>query len=261
MSELRYRCDRGALPAHLRGSFVELFEDDETLAFIARAERERVGAARGFAHALLRHFLSDFDVNGLLDTYPLHLLGRAQAARLLGPAAQGRLLDVGAGAGDVTAHLAPLFDDVVAVETSFAMARRLRRRGFVGLRRDLVREPVPEGPWHTIALLNVLDRCPRPRSLLARLVEALGSGTLLVSMPLPYRPHYYSGGATRDPLEPLDVKGPTWEASAGSLVDHVLVPAGLEPVRLARVPYLSGGDEGRALYVLDAVVVALRRRA
>jgi hypothetical protein len=72
--------------------------------------------------------LSDYDANALLDFYAMHLLSTAQWHALLGPHAHGRLLDVGAGSGDVTASLAPLFDAVTTTEASRGMARRLRVR-------------------------------------------------------------------------------------------------------------------------------------
>lgn len=51
---------------------------------------------------------------------------------------KGRLLDVGAGAGNVTQQLAPLFEEVVTTEVSSMNAVRLRQRGFV-----CVETPVP----------------------------------------------------------------------------------------------------------------------
>ena len=56
--------------------------------------------------------MSDFDINGVLGTYPLHLFSTAQLSALLAAAKAPQrfttALDVGAGAGNVTKQLAPL---------------------------------------------------------------------------------------------------------------------------------------------------------
>lgn len=222
----------------------------------------RHGFARTRLHSLLRHFMSDFDVNGLLGMYAMHLLDTSQWQQLLGPPNQRRLLDIGAGSGDVTATLAPLFGTVATTEMSWAMARRLRRRGYLCFRVDVTETGAPDEPWETISCLNVLDRCARPLSLLERLRAALApGGELILSMPLPYAPIVYDGGVTREPSEPLPLTDATsWEAGVAALVERVLAPAGLEVRRLARAPYVSAGDAYQPLYVLDDVILVCRIR-
>ncbi len=206
--------------------------------------------------------MSDFDVNGLLRMYAMHLLDTSQWQQLLGPPSQRRLVDVGAGSGDVTATLAPLFGTVATTEMSWGMARRLRRRGYLCFRVDVTETGVPDEPWEAISCLNVLDRCARPLTLLERLREALApGGELILSMPLPYMPLVFDGGATREPSEPLPVADATsWEAGAAAVVDRVLAPAGLEVRKLARAPYVSAGDAHHPLYVLDDVIFVCRIR-
>ena len=46
------------------------------------------------------------------------------------PAVAAKLLDVGAGDGNVTRRLAPLFDDITVTEASKHMGNRLRARGY-----------------------------------------------------------------------------------------------------------------------------------
>jgi SAM-dependent methyltransferase len=208
----------------------------------------------------LRGVLSDFDINGLLNTYPMHVLGTEQWRHLL-PNAGGRLLDVGAGNGDVTRALAPLFDEVTAVETSRHMARRLEKRGYRCHRLDLATTDVPGAPYDVVSLLNVLDRCDRPLSLLAKLRTALRpEGRLVVALVLPYRPFVYDGALTREPTERLPVTAPGWERAVSEFVTHALLPLGLEVESCSRVPYLSGGDAYRPLYELDDVVLVCRAR-
>lgn len=259
LARLPYRADRARLPSELSAVLVDLDPDHETREFLARAVTTRHGRGRALLHALLRSGLSDFDVNGLLGTYPLFLLGTAQARRLLGAFARGRLLDVGAGSGDVTLRLSPLFSEVVATETAFAMARRLGRRGLRCHRVDLARDPAPAGPWDVVSCLNVIDRCAEPLTLLERLRDLVrGGGRLLLATPMPYEPFVYRGGSTRPPLERLPIEGGDWEGSVTELSRSVLAPLGLEVEALARVPYLSGGDPARPLYVLDDAVLVCR---
>lgn len=255
---LRYDCSIDELSPSLQGRFVQLGVDESFAEYALRARRRRHGRLLTWLHRSLRGLLSDFDINGLLDTYPMHVLGRRQWEHVL-PDAGGRLLDVGSGNGDVTAALAPLFDDVTVVETSRWMARRLRRRGYRCHAVDLGAEAVPGGPYDVISLLNVLDRCDRPLSLLGNLRAALApEGRLVIALVLPYRPFVYDGPISRAPTERLPLRGTTWEAATNELVDEVLGPLGLEVEACARAPYLSGGDAYQPLYELDDVVVVCR---
>jgi SAM-dependent methyltransferase len=243
----------------LAARYVALHADVDTAAFLERELGRRHGRLRWAAHRFLLGFKPDFDVNGLLDTYALHLLSAGQWDALLGPRNGGRLLDVGAGAGEVTRALGARFDEIVAVETSKPMVKRLRAAGLRAEHADLTTDPVPDPPYDAVALLNVLDRCARPRTLLGHLRGALRPGGLLVvSVPLPYRPLHYRGGRVLDPDEPLPIDDGPWERQLGALVRQVLEPAGLEVAAWSRAPYLSGGDRDEPLYVLDAAIVVSR---
>ncbi|MEB2314096.1 MAG: methyltransferase domain-containing protein [Sorangiineae bacterium] len=256
---MTHTCRLEGLPAELAARFVVLEEDALERDF--RGAPPRHGRARTLAQRWLASVMSDFDANGLLGTYPMQLLSTAQWGCLLG-AAGGRLLDVGAGNGDVTRELAPLFDEVLTTEPSWPMARRLRRRGLRCARVDITREPVPASPWATISCLNVLDRTARPRTLLARLRDALApSGRLILSLVFPYQPVRYAGARLLEPLEPLDCAAADWETGVTRLVERELAPLGLTVERLARAPYFSGGDSDAPLYELDAAVLLCRRRA
>ena len=255
-----HACNLSALPADLGGRFVQLARGSEASFDALRARRHGVWKTR--LHSLMRYFLSDFDVNGLLGMYAMHLLDTPQWEQLLGPPGQERLIDVGAGSGNVTSTLAPLFGTVATTETSWAMARRLERRGYLCFRVDVAESGIPDEPWDAISCLNVLDRCARPLSLLRRLAGALApGGRLVLSMPLPYVPIVFDGGVTREPSEPLPLADcASWEAGVAALVERVLSPTGLEVQRFARAPYASAGDAHQPLYVLDDVVMVCRIR-
>ena len=176
----------------------------------------------------------------------------------------GRLLDVGAGSGDVTAELASCFDEVEATEVSRGMARKLTKRGVPCRTIDLSQEPLSDAAYDAVSLLNVLDRCQSPRRLLRHCVQALErGGTFVVALALPYRPFYFDGPQTPEPLERLECDpGPhgTWEDAARRFIERDLLPLDLTLQRFVRAPYLSAGDSAQPLYELDDVVVALTKR-
>jgi SAM-dependent methyltransferase len=245
--------------------FIELPVDAEWLNEVAALTRHRQGFLRTYAQRLARLYLSDFDANALTGMYRMQLLPEGAWRRLLGERARGRLLDVGAGSGDVTAALAPCFAEVETTEVSRGMVRRLTRRGFRCHAVDLSETPldVPV-PHDAVSLLNVLDRCRKPLTLLRHCLTALApGGTFIVALALPYNPFYFDGPLTPEPLERLDA-GPeastSWEDGARRLIERDLLPLGLSLECFARAPYLSAGDSQRALYELDDVVLVLSKR-
>jgi SAM-dependent methyltransferase len=257
---LRFDVELARLSPSLRDCFAPLELDTEGRAFIDRSLDEPHGRLVQALHRALTPVLSDFDVNGILGTHPLFLCSTAQWRRLLGPGSLGRLLDVGAGSGDVTATLAPLFDEIRTTEASWAMARRLERRKMSCWRIDASRDPIPEAPFDVITCLNVIDRCEAPRTLLARLCEALAPGGLLVvATPLPIAQFFYDGGATREPRERLLSRADRFEIAASEIADNELRRLGLSLRSFSRVPYLSRGFHRRPLFVLDDAIFVCER--
>jgi SAM-dependent methyltransferase len=257
---LHFDVERDRLSTTLRDRFVELELDAEGRAFIDRCLDHPHGRVAQTLHRALTPLLSDFDVNGILGTHPLFLCSTEQWQRLLGPGSLGRLLDVGAGSGDVTATLAPLFSEVRTTEASWAMARRLQRRGFSCWRLDASSEPIPEVPFDVITCLNVVDRCDAPRTLLGRLAEALApGGVLVVATPLPISPFVYDGGATREPRERLLSRATRFEHAASELADNELRRLGLSLRSVSRAPYLSRGFSRRPLWILDDAIFVCAR--
>jgi SAM-dependent methyltransferase len=243
--------------------FRELQVDAEWLNEIAALTKARHGVLRTYAQRFARLYLSDFDANALTGMYRMQLLPSGAWQRLFGGRPGGRLLDVGAGVGDVTAVLAESFDEVETTEVSRGMARRLTRRGLRCHTLDLTKDELKAPAFDAVALLNVLDRCDKPHTLLRNCLKLLRpGGRLLVALALPYRPFYFLGPSTPDPLERLDCEvGPTgaWEDGARRFIERDLLPLGLTLECFARAPYLSAGDSARALYELDDVVAVLSK--
>jgi SAM-dependent methyltransferase len=262
-----YALRRDGLPEALRERAVELAEDEEARAFLAGPGARPHGRVATWLRRAAGAVLSDYDANAWLGFHELFLLSVAQWGRLLGRAPgappAGRLLDIGAGSGDVGARLWAHFASVVCTETSSGMARRLRARGVRACVVDLALAPLPSdagGPFEAVALLNVLDRCARPRSLLrAAAAQVAPGGRVIVATPLPLSPHVHVPGGTVDADEPLPRADGAFEAMVAAFVRDVLAPAGLRVERLARAPYRSRGDAHAPLYELDDAVLVCQR--
>lgn len=246
----------------MQDHFLELPDDTARLDFVARARQRPHSRWLTATHRIVRSFISDYDANGLLGMYPMHLLSTAQWRSLLPSKGPGRLLDVGAGDGGLTRELSPLFTSITTTETSRAMARRLRRLGYECLQQDLAQSTL-EGQFDCVTCLNVVDRTPRPRQLITALAQLVApSGALVIATPLPLRAFYYQGPRTLEPHERLSAPGPSWERAVGQFVAAIgPLLAGFELERWSKAPYLSWGDAQRELYALDDFVGVWRRSA
>ena len=257
MIDLRYDCERERLGPALAARFRPLTRDEETDAWLAQHARPHGVIATKLAE-LLGAFATTYDVHALLGVYPMHLLSERAWGDLLVGQSVASLLDVGAGAGFVTARARVWANELVCVETSRGLVRRLQRRGLAAHHADLSTTSLGRA-FDAVCCFNVLDRTARPLSLLAALIAHLApQGRLLISIPLPPAPHVHVRGATIAPTERLPSVASDWETAARELSERLFAPAGLSVQRLVRVPYLSRGDAYAARYVLDAALWVLR---
>ena len=289
-SQMDYACAESRLLPELREKFRALTRDAATDAFLMRASRRPylVNWGQAAACTFLRQFMSLTDANAMLGRGKMHVLSEAHVADLLGarkkkneaaaaPPTEKLLLDVGAGEGEVTEKFRDGggFDVVVATEASAPMVRRLRQKKF-----DVVLESSDvstvtracaeatgkriraEDGFDCVALLNVLDRCDTPFTLLGQLRKLLKDegGVLVLAVVVPFRPFVEDGNAHRAPREALglDPNG-AWEAGVNQIWEKVLRPSGFAVERLARVPYISEGDQKHGAYILDDAVFVLSK--
>ena len=272
------------LPEALSARWVQLHCDESTTSFLlASGARSSIArAAQSAAAAALRTRLSLTDANAMVGRGSMHVLSTEQARLLLRRSAEpsGALLDVGAGDGGVTACLSPLFSATVATEVSAPMCRRLSQRGFAlslltedvtlaGLRSVAETSAQPltaevdaalRDGFDCVSLLNVLDRCDTPLTLLRSLASLLkpGSGQLLLAVVLPFRPFVEQGTERRPPAEALHLPpNASFETSVERLWATVLDPLGFRLDALSRVPYLSDGDSVAPVYTLDDALFVL----
>lgn len=236
-----------------RAKFVQLQRDPATDAFLERAgSTAKISWLTTRLHRVLRKFRSDFDVNGLLDAYPLHLFSTAQLEQLMrgagAPPKFHKALDIGAGVGLVTNELRPLCGSVITTETSQSMAWRLRNAGYECWEEDVAetiggwadthtatptnraedgRRPRAQhdGTFELVSILNVIDRSRQPAGLLRAAHRLLNPerGWLLLATPLPYRPFYYAGARTYAPASHESLALPRarqWKPSEGGTEDE-----------------------------------------
>lgn len=264
--------------------------DDDTKAFVESCTTTWATWILDTITQLLRFFgMSLTDANGFLGRGQMHVLSRAQGEELLAPGLEARrvalaaaqtsgsasaadralrLLDVGAGDGEVTAKLAHLFQEVHATEVSQQMAKRLRAKGYrVSTEPFLTPEAYPEtGSYDVVSLLNLLDRCDYPLEQLrgaARLMRPV-TGRLLIALVLPYAEFVEEGARRRPVKEPLNMRGARcgdgvpFEDSLEAFLTRACLPLGLAVERIARVPYLCRGDSHKAYYTLSDAILVLR---
>lgn len=217
--------------------------------------------------------LDDFDVNAFLNIYPLHIFSQGQLEMLLKTVRDTpvftQVLDVGAGSGKVTQQLRPFCKSLLVSETSAGMAEQLKQQGYQVWQEDIAQSAAArkaEGlDFEMVSILNVLDRCASPRSLLSAAHTLLGPSPsfLLMATPLPFRGAYFGWGTywSGRQMETLGLESVTedWAQQAQFLLEEVLPAANFEPVAISRLPYICAGDAFTPFSELDDLVVLARK--
>lgn len=265
-----YACDPTRLPAELADCFVQLDTDEETNAFVKNsvttAQNVCLQLLYTFVNLLLSLFLSRTDINGLLERGHMFVFSKLHLRKLLSLAQLAEreppfsaVLDLGAGDGCVTQQFTEFATSIYVTETSTVMGRVLQRKHFHVLGLD--NWYGPSAPtYNLVSILNVLDRCDKPRTLLSLAHGQLEKGGLLIiALVLPFAPFVEQGARKVQPSETLEIQGDSWEEGVATLWKNVLAPLSFQPVALARLPYISEGDLSKDYYILDNAVLVLRK--
>ena len=284
-SALEYDCQRELLAEELAPLFQPLEPDQETAGFLQMCENQAwTYRAKRYVRNNLKRFLMKFmsqtDALGYIGGGKMHVFSEKQVGELLNMTLEDQrkktLLDVGAGEGGVTAKFVPYFEHTVVTEHSKAMVRRLeRKKKFTKvlqmshidvdvLRKEAVSNNISlsDGKYfEAVALLNILDRCDAPISLMKQAKEVLDpvNGRLIVAVVLPFRPVVQDGRKKRSPVESVKlrkVKG--WEKSVNAINEEIFKPLGFVIERVAKLPYLSEGNSRKSYYVLNDAIFVLR---
>ena len=267
----------------LEDLFVNLERSSKVQDFIVN---RRVGLMKTLLHRLLTSLSnkSDFDINGFVDIYPLHIFTSQQLMQFLEFGLRlgdnreisniKDVLDVGSGVGQVTDELNKVFRNVITTEMSTVMCNRLQKKGYISWNEDIsytYSDRINEGyTFDMISLLNVIDRTPRPISLLRAAHSLLRPhGLLLLATPLPLQPFYFThdhkisksnSKKFGKPSESLDLlPSNTWEDQATELIEKVIPKMNFVPIAYSRLPYVSGGDYYKSCTVLDDIIILAKK--
>ncbi|KAJ8713372.1 hypothetical protein PYW07_013742 [Mythimna separata] len=261
-----YRVNKDRLTPDLIKKFVQLYPDEETKAFLSASidKSSWVWTQIWYllAKAVLRHFWSVTDINGWLGRGSMFVLSEAQARALLRVTAHGigagALVDVGAGDGEVSRRFAHIYPHNYATEISASMRKTLADKGYKLLDTE---------KWHhyrqfdCICMLNLLDRCSKPKTMLKQARDALApGGVLMLALVLPYKP-YVEVTPDHKPEERLPIEGLYFEDQLAAFVKFMREEAGFDLVSWTRAPYLCEGDFAQAYYWLDDSVYVFKPTA
>lgn len=260
--KLDYMIQPTKLSPSLSKKFIQLTQDTATNQFLEHCNfptwSQLFGMLiRPFANA----FYSPTTTNGWLDIGHMFVMSLAQCKKLVG-SGFNRALDIGAGDGEVTKEICKVAKKWVCTEVCPEMVKRLREKGFLAIETADLKDVQKYGDFDLICLLNVIDRCSKPVTLLKECLEMLKTekSRLLLAVPLPFEAFVEDGTGQREPEEKLldgmdsDL---SWEESAQLLVDQVFEKLGFHVECFTRLPYISQGDLAYPYYVLDGSVFVL----
>lgn len=262
-----YSCDVGKLPEWLSSKFVQCSLDRSTELFLDNCYEKSGWLLTQMWHSaakgVLSFIMSTTSVNGLLRRGSMYVFSQDQLQRLLGVDSDwkaDRVVDLGAGDGEVTEAMAPMFREVCATEASWTMQWRLSGRGYRVLPIDEWSQKKSGQTYDVISCLNLLDRCDKPLELLRDMRESLSpSGVVVMAVVLPFSQFVEMGTSPNKPSEVIQVQGETLEEQVQSLVEEVFQPAGLQVKSFSRVPYLCEGDATTPFYYLDDALFVLEK--
>lgn len=260
-----YRVNRDRLSPELQQKFVQLHPDEETKQFLSASIEKSSWVWTQIwyllAKAVLKRFWSITDINGWLGRGSMFVLSEAQARNLLKWTRKqaGRLVDLGAGDGEVSRRFAHIYSDKYATEISWSMRKTLAKKGYTLLDVD---EWWRDQQFDCVCTMNLLDRCSKPKTMLKQARAAIApGGVLLVALVLPYKP-YVEATSDHKPEERLPIYDCCeFEDQVTAFVSFMEKEAGYELVSWTRTPYLCEGDFAQAYYWLDDSVYVFKPKA
>lgn len=247
-SPLIYNIQEDNISPETFSKFIQLSLDEGTQHFLDNFCAQEEGILITMMGNLLRYYYSLTDSNAILNRGQMHVLSANQIQKLLTQNGNfllpkcATLLDIGAGDGNVTKNFKDVLtyfpitlDDpewknqIVATELSYYMVKRLEKQGFPCVETTTITrenllphlrkesKPLPSDPaFDLVSLLNVIDRCDKPLTLLNDIKQLLlpieeseirKRGILLLAVVFPWGPFVESGNGQKKPSESLPVRG------------------------------------------------------
>lgn len=257
-----YTVDIEKLNDNIKNKFVLFDEDEETKYFLAqcveKSDQIFTQMYHLFSSFLLGWVMTKTSINGLLRRGSMFIFSKKQFEVLMDIDENwpgGTLLDLGAGDGHITQHMAPYFSQVYTTETSGPMTWRLFEKGYHVIGIDEWTEH--HEMYDVISILNLLDRCEKPLHLMQNIRKCIKKeGKVILAVVFPYKPYVEFGGINNKPLELMEIQGNNFEEQINSFTEMVIRPSGFIIEKVTKLPYLCEGDLDTSFYLLfDAVFV------
>nr|XP_017834296.1 protein-L-histidine N-pros-methyltransferase isoform X5 [Callithrix jacchus] len=195
-----YVCNREKLCESLQAVFVQSYLDQGTQIFLNNSIEKSgwlfIQLYHSFVSSVFSLFMSRTSINGLLGRGSMFVFSPDQFQRLLkiNPDWKThRLLDLGAGDGEVTKIMSPHFEEIYATELSETMIWQLQKKKYRVLG---INEWQNTGfQYDVISCLNLLDRCDQPLTLLKDIRSVLEPtrGRVILALVLPFHPYVENG--------------------------------------------------------------------
>ncbi|XP_060140932.1 protein-L-histidine N-pros-methyltransferase isoform X2 [Globicephala melas] len=195
-----YACNREKLCESLQAVFVQSYLDQGTQIFLNNSIEKSgwlfIQLYHSFVSSVFSLFMSRTSINGLLGRGSMFVFSPDQFQRLLkiNPDWKThRLLDLGAGDGEVTKIMSPHFEEIYATELSETMIWQLQKKKYRVLG---INEWQNTGfQYDVISCLNLLDRCDQPLTLLKDIRSVLEPtrGRVILALVLPFHPYVENG--------------------------------------------------------------------
>uniref|UniRef100_A0A8C3I2B4 Methyltransferase 9, His-X-His N1(pi)-histidine n=1 Tax=Chrysemys picta bellii TaxID=8478 RepID=A0A8C3I2B4_CHRPI len=191
-----YMCNTEQLCESLQPIFVQSYLDQGTQIFLNNSIEKSgwlfIQLYHSFVSSVFSLFMSRTSINGLLGRGSMFVFSSEQFQRLLkiNPEWKShRLLDLGAGDGEVTKVMSPHFEEIYATELSETMIWQLQKKKYRVLG---INEWQNTGfQYDVISCLNLLDRCDQPLTVLKDIRSVLEPtrGRVILALVLPFHPY------------------------------------------------------------------------
>jgi len=263
-------------PKDLQEKFVEFSADQETQEYLKNCNSVETKPFTFIGQRLCYQFFMNFmmqtSVHAFLDRGKMFVMSGEQIRRLLGVNLNMKyskmienyksIADLGAGDGHVSIKVAQAFnlshDKIAVTDMSTTMKYRLKQRGF-SLRDE--HDWYFDTTFDAIFMLNLLDRCEKPYSMLDQAYSILVNkphGRLIIALVFPIN-QSIEWRKSRRPDEYINVnRRIALEEQVCSFLKNVMDPSGFELERFSRVPYLCEGDITTAYYAYTNVVFCFK---
>lgn len=259
-------CSKHTGKQNLAEKFYTLSCDQETEDFIRDCHNTSYGynLFKSFAKPILLKFYSLPDANGILGSGRMFMFSKNQLRLLFQDLVKNNnissdiiffnsLLDIGAGDGLVTDKFKEIVNNnnIICIETASKLIKALEKKGYK-TKTDI------EGEYELISLLNVLDRCEYPITIMKK-IHQIKSKFIIVSIVLPFSGFYQEGTKKYPQKESFCEKYKNFEESV-NVISVKFNELGFDVIRISRVPYLSEGNINREMFFLDTAVFILKNK-